>query len=908
MHKTASFGWSGLVFFALLLPCFTWGQEARYAGVPGPGPSASVPSSTPNPHLTEQSEPIPEQPTSLSGWFHILWEDPHSDSDQEPTIKYLLIDDQGEWVELLLDGELVRPFGGPLALNRKRVTVVGRMVGLSFQSLQTQPQSGQVVQVQSIELELPEGEQVFPSETYFQAVMGSQPWVTILCRFADSTNVTPHPKSWYETLMGSSYPGMDHYWQELSDGNINLTGSVVVGWYNLPQPRSYYVYDVNSDGKEDFDTRRATDDCTAVADADVFFPNFVGINLLFNYNLGCCAYGGSLTVTRDGQTKNYPFTWITLADESPGQGGSYPDQGVLAHEMGHGFGLPHSSGMYGQIYDSNWDVMSTSRNCGSLGLPPDLQYGCLGVHTISYHKDLLGWIPPARKYVATPGSSQTITMERLSQPLSDNNYLMAQIPIGGSMTHFYTIEARRFVGYDDKIPGEAIIIHKVDTTNIDPNNPLGNARAQVVDVDNNGNPNDAGAMWTPSEVFADPANGVMVSVDAATPTGFVVTITYGQPSIKAAFESPDPGPVSGVAVIRGWAFATQPGVQIDSAELFINGAFFGDIPCCSQRADVQAAFPGNPNALNSGWATTFNWGVLSAGSHTVQVVIKNTLGETLSTETRTVTVVKPGNFEFLALFSLSQATVLIEGEELILEDVVVRDKATQQQKVIDARFRWFTNSQSFGMVQTTTMAQFSSAQSLFASLWSSLLAGLKGLTTPAEAAPGIIAAFESPEANQIAAGVGVFRGWAFPDSPGASMTEVRLVIDETMDGTVPCCSARGDVAAAYPDTATALTSGWGAVFNYGVLSAGSHTLGVQLTDSTGATFLDSHGITVVKIGGFEFLDQLNLSGATTRLEGGEIVVEGVQVRDKMSQQGKIITMRLRWLQSAQALGIVASQG
>jgi len=33
-----------------------------------------------------------------------------------------------------------------------------------------------------------------------------------------------------------------------------------------------------------------------------------------------------------------------------------------------------------------------------------------------------------------------------------------------------------------------------------------------------------------------------------------------------------------------------------------------------------------------------------------------------------------------------------------------------------------------------------------------------------------------------------------------------------------------------------------------------------------------------------------------------------QVRDKVTPQTKIVTIRLRWLQSAQALGIVASQG
>jgi hypothetical protein len=62
-----------------------------------------------------------------------------------------------------------------------------------------------------------------------------------------------------------------------------------------------------------------------------------------------------------------------------------------------------------------------------------------------------------------------------------------------------------------------VIIHDVDTTRWD-------RRAQVVDIDNNGNPNDAGAMWTVGESFMDVANGVVIRVAAQTTDGFVLNI------------------------------------------------------------------------------------------------------------------------------------------------------------------------------------------------------------------------------------------------------------------------------------------------------------------------------------------------------------------------------------------------
>jgi hypothetical protein len=82
------------------------------------------------------------------------------------------------------------------------------------------------------------------------------------------------------------------------------------------------------------------------------------------------------------------------------------------------------------------------------------------------------------------------------------------------------------MGYDDALPplpGQAIIIHEVDTTReIDLNGRV----AQVVDTDNNGNPNDEGAMWVPGEAFIDATNQITVTINSATSTGYVVTIKY----------------------------------------------------------------------------------------------------------------------------------------------------------------------------------------------------------------------------------------------------------------------------------------------------------------------------------------------------------------------------------------------
>ena len=423
----------------------------------------------------------------LSGVLNVRWIDPPEHSAHEHEVELVLAGGGGSKTDLEVDGEDLRRAGGAVALNGKRVTVEGRgTAGEEFdaQSIETTQSAREVAQ---------------------RTVSGQKPTVTILCRFADSTGVTPHPKAWFETLMGGTNPGMDHYWREVSYNNINLAGSSVAGWYNLPHQKSYYQ--TNGGYDEDLLAR----DCTQVANPDVYFPGYTNVNLMFNADPGNYALGGTNTMSLDGQTRNYGMIWMPRFAYERGYG---TGQVWLAHEMGHSFGLPHSSGPYNQIYDSDWDPMSD----GSVCSPSHVLYGCVGVYTNSYHMDkLLGWIPSARKYTATSASDQNITLERLGAPNANGAYLMAQIPIPGSTTRFYTVEVRRSTGYDGQVPGEAVVIHKIDTT-------LNDRNAKVVDATNNGDPNDAGAMWLPGETFTDSANGIKVKVTGATASGYDVTI------------------------------------------------------------------------------------------------------------------------------------------------------------------------------------------------------------------------------------------------------------------------------------------------------------------------------------------------------------------------------------------------
>jgi hypothetical protein len=462
------------------------------------------------------------QQASISGSFSAIWGDGPPGTGLTD-LRYFLTDDLGVTYQLLVAPGVLEAAGGIVPLNRQRVSVAAAVRAPSG------PLSGPaapVLQVTSLSLE---GSARSAQGAQPYRVTGSVPWVTILCKFAD-VSAEPKTPTYIDGLMGAARPGLDFYWRELSFDNINIVGSTTVGWVTLPRNRSYYVYDIGGDGDIDFDFTRATNDCTALADPSVHFPNFSGIQMLFNDHLDGFAWGGSRTLDLDGQRKYYSTTWY------PPWG--YNNQSVIGHEMGHGLGLPHSSGPYSATYDSEWDVMSDAWVCGP---NYDSTYRCLGQHTISYHKNMLGWIPAGKNMVVAAGTQATFLLDRLGMPTGDG-YLMATIPILGT-SNYYTVERREFVGFDLAVPAEAVVIHEV--------NPYRSRPANVVDPDNNGNPNDAGSYWVPGEQWTDETGTIHVLVHS-------VEIFIGDALLPAP-PGPDVGLGLGFGIGPAWPGSPSAG-------------------------------------------------------------------------------------------------------------------------------------------------------------------------------------------------------------------------------------------------------------------------------------------------------------------------------------------------------------
>jgi hypothetical protein len=340
-----------------------------------------------------------------------------------------------------------------------------------------------------------------------KAVIGNTRWVTVACKFSDIAD-EQKPVTFFSGQYGTNPGQLGHYWKEVSYNKIDLAGSSAYGWFTLPQPRSFYITTV--DGEDDANLDQLFKDCAAAADPTVNFNAVQGINMMFNGDLDGSAWGGGACGRLEGVDRCISNTW------NPPW--SFGNLAPLAHEMGHGYGLPHSNNSDGDDdpYDNPWDVMSD----GWSNAVSNATYGALPKHINVRQRDRLGWIDAARKLtVPASGSAREVMLDRASLAGSTNRQMIVlSLPatdVAGNA--YYTVEARGRTGtYEAALAGAAVIVHGIDADGV--------AYSMDADIPPADRSNNEGSMFKVGETWVSPDGSQMVKVLSATANGFIVRI------------------------------------------------------------------------------------------------------------------------------------------------------------------------------------------------------------------------------------------------------------------------------------------------------------------------------------------------------------------------------------------------
>ncbi len=462
------------------------------------------------------SAPGAEAQTIEQGLLHLAWGDPPPVAKGQPRLapqfRASLLKDDGSRIGL-------DPTQAKLAAGDLYV-LANRRVAVAFA-----PADGAMSSLPAIEA-LVSAERVAQSAPVHAAnarvmaaapISGTTRWVTLMCKFSDIAD-EQKDQAFFQSQYGEGVGQLGHYWREVSYGKINLAGSTAHGWYTLPSPRSAYVTKV--DGKDKADLNKLFADCASAAPATLDLGAPVGINMMFNGNLDGYAWGGQNCATvRDVRlckrvTWNPPWSFGNLAP--------------LAHEMGHGYGLPHSDNSDGDddTYDNPWDVMSDSWS-NAVG---DTTYGTRPKHINIFQRHRLSWVDAPRQQVMPLSDLATHDIALDYAHLSDStNIQMLVLSLSPQAdpyaTVVYTLEARKREGtYEGNLAGNAVIIHRVERS--------GTAYSIDADVPPANRSNNEGSMFKVGERWVTPEASHAVTVKAQTATGFVLTV--GPPRVMSS--------------------------------------------------------------------------------------------------------------------------------------------------------------------------------------------------------------------------------------------------------------------------------------------------------------------------------------------------------------------------------------
>jgi len=293
--------------------------------------------------------------------------------------------------------------------------------------------------------------------------------IAIRVNFSDvGINTATHDQAYFDNLLNGATGSLHDYYDEASDGQLNVVGTVAGNIYTLPNTMTSY---------SNPETWTIIRDAINLADPDINFANYDAVMI---YHAGAGEETSSIAndywsmrwynlniPTNDGVT----FTSGTVVPEYEIAPNSA--LGVTCHEFGHEIGLP-------DLYDTDNDTDSGidyGAVVGGWGLMDGgtwNNHGNTPTYPTAWCRANLGWTIPQ---VVTVKSTISVHQVETIQTANPEVY---RVNINAN-EHFLIENRQAVVGsYDQYIPESGILIYHIDTSM--PDN-IGNTNPPVRDND-----------------------------------------------------------------------------------------------------------------------------------------------------------------------------------------------------------------------------------------------------------------------------------------------------------------------------------------------------------------------------------------------------------------------------------------
>jgi hypothetical protein len=265
----------------------------------------------------------------------------------------------------------------------------------------------------------------------------STPWAILLMKWNDKAD-EPNSSSFYQNLFTTAGTGtfnMTDYFDTMSHGSLDVSGSQVFGWMTLDQPQSVYVGNAAAGpGQLDRGGLLAAAKAKATA-SGVDLTQFWGVVVAMNTLTDLCGWVGGRAALCDP--------------------GSF-EPTVLGQEMGHGYGMLHSR-VDGSTddYQDPWDTMSTWDGCYYASSP---DYTLIGPGLCAANMRYMAWLDESRVWKS---SSAAFSQQVILRPLHARSlpgHLAAEVP--GTPGNFL-VEFRVPEDWDVAFPRAAVFVHRL---------------------------------------------------------------------------------------------------------------------------------------------------------------------------------------------------------------------------------------------------------------------------------------------------------------------------------------------------------------------------------------------------------------------------------------------------------------